>query len=185
MSAVLPYRTMAYNNAWANYRLLSAAAGLSQDEFVAPRIGFFPSLHATFNHILTVDWFYVDAMEGGTLGPAAFADGEPCKTLPALQAAQQDIDRRLIAIVDPLCDADLGRIVNVHRRESIQHERLDRLLLHLLQHQIHHRGQAHAMLSGTSVAPPQLDEFFCAGEAELRAPEFVALGWTETRVWQE
>jgi uncharacterized damage-inducible protein DinB len=176
---------MAYNNAWANYRLLSAAADLSQAEFVAPRVGFFPSLCATFNHTLTVDWFYVDAMEGGTLGPAAFANEEPCKTLPALQAAQQDIDRRLIAVVDSLCDSDLSRIVNVHRRESIQHERLDRLLLHLLQHQIHHRGQAHAMLSGTSVAPPQLDEFFCAAEADLRAPEFLALGWTETRVWQE
>ncbi len=39
-------------------------------------------------------------------------------------------------------------------------ERIDRLLAHLFQHQIHHRGQAHAMLAGTTVAPPQLDEFF-------------------------
>ncbi|HXX08302.1 MAG TPA: damage-inducible protein DinB, partial [Pseudolabrys sp.] len=44
-------------------------------------------------------------------------------------------------------------------------------------------GQAHAMLSGTSVAPPQLDEFFAAGEAPLRAAEFDALGWTEETVW--
>ena len=44
-----------------------------------------------------------------------------------------------------------------------------RLLAHLFQHQIHHRGQAHAMLAGTPVAPPQLDEFFCANEAHLRA----------------
>ena len=39
-------------------------------------------------------------------------------------------------------------------------ERLDLLLLHLFQHQIHHRGQVHAMLSGSSVAPPQLDDFY-------------------------
>ena len=38
--------------------------------------------------------------------------------------------------------------------------RSDALLPHLFQHQIHHRGQAHAMLAGTGVAPPQLDEFF-------------------------
>jgi hypothetical protein len=39
------------------------------------------------------------------------------------------------------------------------------------------------MLSGTSVRPPQLDEFFCIGEAHLRAEEFNALGWTEETVW--
>jgi uncharacterized damage-inducible protein DinB len=65
----------------------------------------------------------------------------------------------------------------------VQTERRDRLLLHLFQHQIHHRGQAHAMLSGTSVKPPQLDEFYSAAEAPLRADEFAALGWTEATVW--
>ena len=39
-------------------------------------------------------------------------------------------------------------------------ERTDAILAHLFQHQIHHRGQAHAMLAGTAVPPPQLDEFF-------------------------
>jgi uncharacterized damage-inducible protein DinB len=60
---------------------------------------------------------------------------------------------------------------------------MDRLLLHVFQHQIHHRGQAHAMLSSTSVFPPQLDEFFSAAEAPLRAAEFAALGWTEATIW--
>ena len=58
-----------------------------------------------------------------------------------------------------------------------------RLLLHLFQHQVHHRGQAHSMLSATSVSPPQLDEFFSAGEAPLRAAEFAELGWTEQKIW--
>jgi hypothetical protein len=39
------------------------------------------------------------------------------------------------------------------------------------------------MLSGTSVAPPQLDEFFSAGEAALRAGDFLELGWTEQMIW--
>jgi uncharacterized damage-inducible protein DinB len=65
----------------------------------------------------------------------------------------------------------------------VQEERCDRLLMHLFQHDIHHRGQAHAMLSGTRVKPPQLDEFFSIGEAPLRAAEFAALGWTEAKVW--
>ena len=185
MDSVLPYRAMAYNNAWANHRLLKACAQLSQAEFIAQRTGFFPSLRATLNHILIIDRFYVDAMEGGTLGPAAWTDREPCSTVTALQAAQADVDRRLVAVVSSLDEAGLARTVSVHRGTRTQHERMDRLLLHLFQHQVHHRGQAHGMLSGTRVPPPQLDEFFSVGEAPLRAQEFAALGWTETTVWAE
>lgn len=183
MDELRPYRAMAFNNLWANHRLLNACASLSQEDFVAKRTSFFPSLRATLNHILIVDRFYIDAMEGGTLGPAAWADPEPCATLPALHAAQEEIDRRLIAVVEATGPGDLERIVKVHRRVRVQRERLDRLLLHLFQHQIHHRGQAHAMLSSTKVAPPQLDEFFAVEEVELRAEEFAALGLTEAMVW--
>ena len=183
MDTLLPYQAMAHNNAWANHRLLTACAALSPEEFTARRTGFFPSLRATLNHILVIDHFYVDAMEGGTLGPAAWADPEPCGTVAALSQAQAGMDRRLLAIVSGLDKQGLSRIVAVHRATRVQHERMDRLLLHLFQHQIHHRGQAHAMLSDTSVPPPQLDEFFSVGEAPLRAEEFNALGWTEETVW--
>jgi uncharacterized damage-inducible protein DinB len=180
---MLPYRAMAHNNAWSNYRLLGACAQLSQDEFTQQRTGFFPSLRATLNHILIIDRFYVDAMEGGNLGPAAWSDPEPCETVALLQQAQTNVDRRLLAVVQNLDRSGLRRVVSVHRERAIQHERTDRLLLHLFQHQIHHRGQAHAMMSGTSVLPPQLDEFFPAGEAHLRADEMAALGWTEQSIW--
>jgi uncharacterized damage-inducible protein DinB len=182
--AVAPYRWMAHNNAWANHRLLNACAGLAPGEFTATRTGFFPSLRATLNHILVVDRFYVDAMEGGTLGPRAWEDPEPCGTVAELAQAQADVDRRLLAVVDGLDVNGLGCIVAIHRETRVQHDSMDRLLLHLFQHQVHHRGQAHAMLSGTSVRPPQLDEFFSADDAPLRAGEFAALGWTEGSVWR-
>ena len=173
----------ARNNAWANLRLLNACARLSQEEFEARRTGFFPSIKATLNHILVIDRFYVDAMEGGRLGPAAWANPEPCATVTALQREQAVVDQRLITWCAALPDP--SRIVEVHRVTHVQRERADRLLLHLFQHDIHHRGQVHAMLSGTSVKPPQLDEFYSVGEAPLRAGEFAALGWTEATVWPE
>ena len=176
-------RAMARNNAWSNHRLLKACARLNPTEYVAERTSFFPSIKATLNHILIIDWFYVDAMEGGTLGPAAWANREPCATVAALKEAQAAVDRRLLKVVEALDGAGLQRIVSVHRSTSIQRARMDRLLLHLFQHQVHHRGQAHAMLSATSVKPPQLDEFFSAGEAPLRAAEFAELGWTEQAIW--
>ena len=51
---VQTYRAFAYNNAWANHRLLTACQNLSQAEFEAARTGFFPSLQKTLNHILII-----------------------------------------------------------------------------------------------------------------------------------
>jgi len=183
-SLVGTYRAMAYNNAWANHRLLTASLALAQEDFVAHRVGFFPSIAATLNHILIVDWFYVDALEGGWLGPAAWADRMPCATAQHLKREQASVDARLIAHCDALTETDLDTVVRVNRATRVQTERRDRLLLHLFQHQIHHRGQAHAMLSATMVKPPQLDEFYSVAEAQLRASEFSELGWTEATVWE-
>ena len=177
------YRAFAYNNAWANHRLLTACSKLSQTEFEAERTGFFPSLQRTLNHIYVIDLFYIDALEGGWLGPAAWQNEVPYPSIVELKPAQAAIDRRLIAVCDALTPELLDGFVRVNRDVRVQSERRDRLLMHLFQHQIHHRGQAHAMLSGTTVEPPQLDEFFAADEAPLRAAEFASLGWTESTVW--
>jgi uncharacterized damage-inducible protein DinB len=182
-SLVGTYRAMAYNNAWANHRLLATCASLASEELTARRSGFFPSIKATLNHILIIDWFYVDALEGGWLGPKAWADQMPCASVADLQREQRAVDGRLIAVCQGLTDLSLNGFVRVNRDTRVQTERRDRLLLHLFQHQIHHRGQVHAMLSGCAVKPPQLDEFYSANEAPLRAVEFAALGWTEETVW--
>ena len=181
---VQTYRAFAHNNAWANHRLLTACAGLSQADFEAPRTGFFPNLQRTLNHIYVIDLFYVDALEGGWLGPCAWENEVPYRSVSELKPAQAAMDNRLLAICDKLTPELLDGKVRINRETSVQVERRDRLLMHLFQHQIHHRGQAHAMLSETAVAPPQLDEFFAEGEAPLRAAEFADLGWTEETVWR-
>ena len=183
VGVVQTHLAFAYNNAWANHRLLGACAGLAQDEFEAERTGFFPSLQATLNHIYVIDLFYVDALEGGSLGPAAWDNPIPFPALAGLSQAQASIDKRLIKVCNALTPDSLGSEVRINRNTSVQVERRDRLLMHLFQHQIHHRGQAHAMLSGTRIKPPQLDEFFSGADAPLRVSEFAALGWTEQTVW--
>jgi uncharacterized damage-inducible protein DinB len=180
----------AYNNAWANHRFLKACAQLSDADFVATRTSFFPSISATLNHNLTVDWYYVDALERAFARQEPNPDGRrffdvevPHPHCAALSVAQHAVDRRLVDLCVALTDADVDRPVIVPRPAGPQVERADRLLAHLFQHQIHHRGQAHAMLAGTSVAPPQLDEFFCANEAHLRAAELAELGYSEALIW--
>jgi uncharacterized damage-inducible protein DinB len=45
-------------------------------------------------------------------------------------------------------------------------------LLHLFQHQIHHRGQAHVQLQDAGIAPPQLDDFHLQFERAPSARQF-------------
>ena len=183
--------TMACNNAWANHRLLEACSRLSQEDFVARRTSFFPSIKATLNHILTVDWYYIDALERAYRNDspnrdtdAFFDPEEPFDTASVLSIEQHATDRRLLKLCGGLTDADVDRPVPMVRSSGVQLESATRLLAHLFQHQIHHRGQVHAMLAGTPVPPPQLDEFFCANEAHLRADELAELGLSEGVIWE-
>ena len=169
---------MARNSAWSNHRLYRACGGLSASELGAPRTGFFPSIRLTLNHILIVDWYYLDALEEAGEGLAVLQDDEPFTDLAQLRSAQQAADARLMAFCEELEPAALTRTVRLVRGggRSFEEQVVD-VLTHLFIHQIHHRGQVHAMLSGTSVAPPQLDEFFLEQDAPLRADDLSALGW--------
>jgi uncharacterized damage-inducible protein DinB len=183
----------AFNNAWANHRLLKACGQLTREAFAAPRVSFFPSIKATLNHNLTVDAYYLDAMQRSLRGEPPHPDSsrffdpeEPHAHCDTLAIAQRALDAELIALCRSIAvdESRLTRIVQVPRSTGIDHEPLHRLLAHLFQHQVHHRGQAHAMLAGTEVAPPQLDEFFCADDAPRRVQDFAELGFTEAGIWE-
>jgi len=174
-------RKLAQNNRLANLRLHAACARLAPGEFEAARSGFFPSIKATLNHIHVVDLYYLDALEGGTLGLRAFDDEMPFSAIGPLSLAQAGLDERLLALVAGRDEVALARPVTLRRQHHEQVERCDDVLTHLFQHQTHHRGQVHAMLSGTSVPPPQLDEFITGGigDREARIADLAALGWSE------
>ena len=170
-------RRFARNNAWSNHRLLSACAKLSEADYKATRTSFFPSIHLTLSHILLVDLYYYDvvAQTGGALGRYDLPD-EPWAGFAEIDAAQRAQDRKLVAFCDRLSEADLARVVPCERPTATYDETIGDLLSHLFIHQIHHRGQVHAMLSGAEVKPPQLDEFFLAQDLPMREDELRAIG---------
>lgn len=155
-----PYRSMARNNAWANRVLYAALAALPPGAFTVPRPGFFPSLCATMNHIHAVDLFYLDALEECGLGRAVY-DRADVTDPGKLAALQEGADRRFTRFCAALTPADIDRRVRTERVDAPQvTERVGAVILHLVQHQIHHRGQAHVQLHQAGIAPPQLDEFY-------------------------
>jgi uncharacterized damage-inducible protein DinB len=151
------FRTLAGYNAWANRRLYDAAGKLPESEYLKSRQAFFKSIHGTLNHILVGDRLWMGRLQGResgikSLGHMLYAD------LAGLRVARQAEDARFIAFVDRLGEAELLGSVNYKDTEGKPRTLpLPQALAHLLNHQTHHRGQAHDQLSQTSVAPPELD----------------------------
>jgi uncharacterized damage-inducible protein DinB len=183
MSELAHLRLLARANRLANHRLHAACLELSDAEFTAPRVSFFPSLWATLNHILIVDWYYIAALYREADMRKAFASETPFARMPELAAAQVAADQRLIAWCDAADVAALDAEVAMDRASFVQHDRARHVLMHLLTHQIHHRGQAHAMLAGTRIAPPQLDEFLMPSESRFRVSDLATLGWSEAELF--
>lgn len=155
-----PFLLMAQNNAWANGTLLRALAGMSDAEFAAPRPGFFPSLKATLNHVWKVDLYYLDALEQGGLGPRAFDEAETQTSVAGMARVQAAADARLIRFCAELAPGMLDAPRALQRRHGPVTDPVGMILLHLFQHQIHHRGQAHTMVGAAGIARPQLDDFY-------------------------
>lgn len=152
------FERFARYNRWANRRIYGAVAQLDSGAFNAPRVGFFPSLAKTLNHILVGDRTWMSRFEGLPQHPHKSLDEVPFPQFQALDAAREAEDQRIIRYTQTLTE---DRLVAALQYKSMAGEAkitpLDIALTHFFNHQTHHRGQAHAMLSSTEVAPPPLD----------------------------
>jgi uncharacterized damage-inducible protein DinB len=156
-----PYFEMfAGYNRWANERLYEAAAGVPEREYRAARGAFFGSLHGTMNHLLLADRIWMRRFTGE--GPTyTRLDDILHDDLPALAAARRDEDERIIAYIDALAEADLSAPMSYRTIVSPQQITQTRssALAHFFNHQTHHRGQAHCLVTeiAGNDAMPSLD----------------------------
>ena len=164
------FQRMAAYNRWANDRLYGAVGKLSPEAFAAPRSGFFPSLLKTLNHILVGDTVWMGRLEA-TGSSIKSLDQILHTDLDSLKAARAAMDERIVGYVDAIAPARLEEDL-VYRTVAGDPMRTQvaQVLAHVFNHQTHHRGQAHAMLSSTEVAPPSLDLlYFLRDHPEIAA----------------
>jgi uncharacterized damage-inducible protein DinB len=147
----------AYNR-WANARLYQAAFSLSDADYRRDVGAFFKSMHGTLNHLLLTDRLWLKRLTGEGEHPNRL-DAIIHDDRHALALARADEDDRIIAYVASLDDAALDGLLAYTNTsgKAFEQKRRD-ILAHLFNHQTHHRGQAHTILSIiTGRQPPSLD----------------------------
>jgi uncharacterized damage-inducible protein DinB len=154
------YQMFAGYNAWCNERLYDAASRVSDADYRAERGAFFKSLHGTLNHLLVGDRIWMRRFTGaGELPPSL--DAILYDDFDALRVARRSVDVKITRYIDRLSDADLSGTIRYRtfvRPQAIE-QALAPALDHFFNHQTHHRGQAHALLSAVigNDATPSFD----------------------------
>jgi uncharacterized damage-inducible protein DinB len=151
------FRMLARYNRIANERLYAACAELDVEEYRRERRGSFGSIHGLLNHVLLGDGIWMSRFEGSgkttpPLNTVLFEDFAELR----LARVKQDvaIERFFEAVDEGFLEKSVS-YVNSKGKEYVESAPV--MLLHFFNHQTHHRGQVHVMLSQTSVAPPPLD----------------------------
>lgn len=149
---------MAEYNAWANRRLYAAARQLPDEQYRRDVGAYFGSLHRTLNHLLTADLIWMQRLTGEGTHPDRL-DAIVHDDVASLSAAREREDRRIVDHVTGLSDAQLEATWTYRTLKGAPLQQIRReILAHLFNHQTHHRGQAHGILTALGVAePPPLD----------------------------
>ncbi len=163
------YRMFAAYNAWANRQFYHAVSLLPDEDYRLDRGAFFKSIHGTLNHILVADRIWMKRFTSAGDAPNRL-DIILYDDFSLLKVAREAEDARIINwIEDLLPETFAGRFTytTVTDMRTVS-QRLSPALAHFFNHQTHHRGQAHALLTGLGEDAPSLDLMYFQRSEEGR-----------------
>ncbi len=152
------FEQFASYNRWANARLYQAAFGLSDADYRKDVGAFFKSMHGTLNHLLLTDRLWFKRLTGVGDHPLQL-NAILYESRRDLALARADEDERIIRVVTAYPAEAFGKPVEYATTSGKPHvQKLQEILAHVFNHQTHHRGQAHMILSiVTGKEPLSLD----------------------------
>ena len=157
MDLLAYFLMLARYNRIANETLFENVSSLEPAEYFKQRSGSFGSIHGLLNHLMLGDQIWMERFQGGghdtpKLNTALFDD------FYAVKPARVELDARIERFFASLTDEFLQRSFPYINNKGIAYlEAAPVAVGHFFNHQTHHRGQVHVMLSQTSVPPPSLD----------------------------
>lgn len=156
-------QAMARYNSWQNAQLMPTLEGMSIKDVTAPRGSFFGSLLATANHLLWGDSLWMSrfdpSVEAPSCGIAKSTELHP--TAAAWGAVRFRMDGKIRFWADGLRALDLKSDLTWYSgaAERTLTAPLETTIIHFFNHQTHHRGQIHAMLTAAGLKAPVSDLF--------------------------
>lgn len=155
--------TMARYNAWQNDQLIESLITADEEELHANRGAFFGSIFLTLNHLSWGDMMWMSRFDGGAAPKVGGA--ESTATHPDFESwktGRISMDRRILQWAEQLNDNDLSGDL-VWYSGAVDRELSKSLALcitHFSNHQTHHRGQVHAMMTSMNLKAPVSDLVF-------------------------
>lgn len=152
------FEMMAAYNAWANSRLYDACFALSEDDYRRDLGAHFVSLHGTLNHMYVADVIWMARFRGQP-NPPWTLDHRPHDERRDLRARREALDRDIQGFTLALTERQLTKEFSYRTviRPELINQPLSPALAHFFNHQTHHRGQCHAMLTRLTGEAPELD----------------------------
>jgi uncharacterized damage-inducible protein DinB len=175
-SPILPMTNKAYfshlaaYNQWMNRKLYEAAAGLPEEELQRDRGAFFGSIFGTLSHIAVGDTIWFKRIANHLPGCASLKplddlpmpsslDHRPRETLADLSVLRTSLDETIIAFCAEVQASQLAGPFEFKTTKGIPIRKLlGDVLLHVFNHQTHHRGQVTTLFSqlGIDAGPTDL-----------------------------
>jgi uncharacterized damage-inducible protein DinB len=156
-------RVMARYNGWQNRQLAKLLADASLDDLKADHGAFFGSILGTLNHVLWADAMWMSRFDPSFDAPAGgIAESvDMCPTLGVWDAERFAMDGRITDWADALSAVRLSGDLSWHSAASgrDQVKPLALCVVHMFNHQAHHRGQVHAMMTRQGWEAPVTDLF--------------------------
>ncbi len=159
---------MARYNRWQNQSLYAAGDGLTDDARKLDRAAFFGSIHGTLSHLLWADTTWMSRFDGWEKPEVGIPQSpEWVADWRELKARRYDADERIVAWVQSLSDdalhGDLSWYSGALKRDVVKPLAL--CVAHFFNHQTHHRGQVHALLTAAGARPEDTDLFAMPDDA--------------------
>ncbi|WP_232796465.1 DinB family protein [Roseovarius salinarum] len=158
---------MARYNAWQNASLVAAADGLGDAARGADRGAFFGSIAGTLNHVLWADLVWMARLEGGDRPPGGIAQSPALfDDWAAFATRRTEMDARIRAWAEAITPEALAGELVWHSGAAGRAVSRPKCLCvaHFFNHQTHHRGQVHAMLTAAGAPPGDTDLFLMPEE---------------------
>lgn len=155
-------RVMARYNRWQNRAAVEAAGTLAPELREADRGAFWGSIRGTLAHLLWADHVWMARLDGWEAPGAALAESGGFVTDWAeLRSKRQITDARISRWAQALDDEALAGDLAWHSAAAGRAVTMPRAIcvMHMFNHQAHHRGQVHAMLTSAGVDPGPTDLF--------------------------